>query len=70
MKNDYLQVFDGDMIEIKLKKIVAIECCQCGLIHKFYFEKMTPRKLYVVISRDNRATAQRRRWKIKQEVTP
>ena len=56
-------VFERDGIEKDVRAVeVYTECCDCGLVHRrvFYIEKG---KLSMVGWRDNRRTAQRKRYK-------
>ena len=49
-----------DWIIPKVKNMHKICCCDCGLVHKIEF-KNTKEGIIFRASRDNRATAQRRR---------
>jgi hypothetical protein len=56
----YRQHYDGGWMPFV--KAFKTQCCDCGLVHQWIFEKHG-RELGFIISRDNRATAQIRRRK-------
>jgi hypothetical protein len=58
----YGQVFDGEWIEPKPQQGYKMACCDCGLVHRLNFD-VVDGKVQFQAFRDNRATAQRRRWK-------
>jgi hypothetical protein len=60
MKSKYEIVEDGTEERYTLNKDHKIACCDCSLVHKFRF-RIKRRRLYVKITRDNRATGQLRR---------
>ena len=61
-KRMYDQVANPGIIEIpKGTYDMKISCCDCGLVHNFRFESESPVTITVV--RNNRATAQLRRYK-------
>lgn len=45
---------------VPIRKTFKMECCDCGLVHQWTFTKKDGDMGYLV-SRDNRATAQRRK---------
>ena len=54
-------LIDGEPIELETKTWY-LGCCGCGLAHRIDFE-VKRGKVYVKLYRQNRATAQRRRYK-------
>ena len=62
----YTQRANGQGFEVPLGKLYRIACCDCGLIHDvvWLYEKG---RLGMAARRNNRATAQRRRY-LKEKV--
>ena len=60
----YTQLKDGDSFEIeRTDGIIKLGCCECGLVHCFDIGiNKNGRGIYLSITRDNRATGQRRRY--------
>ena len=59
----YYHIEDGDTIELnKRGETIKFGCCDCGLIHKFSIAIQKNGRVGVMIRRDNRATAQLRRY--------
>ncbi len=62
MKARYKQRVDGEGFEVPLGEVYRIACCDCGLVHDvvWVFEDG---RLGMAARRNNRATAQKRRWR-------
>ncbi len=59
----YIQMQDHDQFEIDaLGGLIHFSCCDCGLVHKFGFAIEKNGNIGIALERDNRATAQRRRF--------
>lgn len=58
----YTQVHDGEWFEPKPQRGHKMACCDCGLIHTMNF-RVKNGKVQIQATRDNRATANRRRAK-------
>ena len=56
----YVQRKDGDLVP--LERVFKIACCDCGLVHLWELKKKMG-ELFFKVTRDARATAQRRRKK-------
>lgn len=59
----YKQRQDGEGFIVPLDKIYRLACCDCGLVHDIvlsYDKKLN--RLGMATKRNNRATAQRRRF--------
>ena len=56
----YIQRRDGEGFELPIGKIYRLACCDCNLVHDVVFV-VEDGKLGMAASRNNRATAQRRR---------
>lgn len=63
MGKKHLRVKDGEWIAPKMQGY-QLACCDCGLTHTLNFE-IENGKIIFQAFRDNRATAQVRRWKRK-----
>jgi hypothetical protein len=57
----YQQRLDGEWVEVVERK-ARVGCCDCGLVHDLEF-KIARGKLYFRAFRNERATAQKRRWR-------
>lgn len=63
MANKYVQLNDGDSVEIdKEDGRMYFSCCDCGLVHKFAFAIEDSGNIGFALERDNRRTGQRRRY--------
>lgn len=60
-KSLYKETRDGDTIKVN-GRLHKIACCDCGLIHLLEFRLVKGSVITFKAYRDNRATAQRRRW--------
>jgi len=60
----YKQLKNGDSFEIeRTGGIINFGCCDCGLVHRFTVGiNKNGGGIYFSITRDNRATGQRRRF--------
>jgi hypothetical protein len=58
----YTQINDGEWFEPKPQRGHKMACCDCGLIHTMNF-RVKDGKVQIQATRDNRATANRRRGK-------
>lgn len=60
----YKQLKKGDSFEIdRTGGVINFSCCDCGLVHRFEVSiNKNNNNIYFSISRDNRATGQRRRY--------
>lgn len=60
----YIQLKDGDSFEIeRTGGVINLGCCDCGLVHKFDVGiSKNNNRIYFTITRDSRATGQRRRY--------
>jgi len=65
-RSPYKQVLDGEWIRPRMKGW-KMACCDCGLVHvmNFKLRKEWPGGIMVQATRDNRATAAKRRYKLK-----
>jgi hypothetical protein len=62
-KMRYKKLKSKDLIKLNVKKEnLKFACCDCGLIHLFDFT-INKDELFISVVRDNRATAQYRRWR-------
>lgn len=61
----YVQVFDGDWIRPLTRRNHRMKCCDCGLVHVINF-RLRKGKIEFQAFRDERATAQVRRWRLAQ----
>ena len=50
--------------------LIALGCCDCGLVHKMGFTMGKDGRIHIDFERDNRATAQLRRGKFPYLKTP
>jgi hypothetical protein len=57
----YTQRKDGEGFTVPSGEIYRIACCDCGLVHDFVFVSADGQPIGVAASRNNRATAQRKR---------
>lgn len=62
-RSPYKQVLDGEWIK-PLHRGWKLACCDCGLVHTMNL-KIVGGRVYVQATRDNRATAAKRRHKLK-----
>ena len=53
---------DGEGFVVPHSTIYRIACCDCGLVHDFVFVSEDGKPMGVAAKRNNRATAQRRRY--------
>ncbi len=60
----YVEQKDGDWIKV-IRRKHKIACCDCGLVHMLNF-RIKKGKIEFQAIRDNRATAQRRRYEAGQ----
>lgn len=60
----YVQVHDGEWLPLVRREF--IKCCDCGLVHEVIVRTHRG-KLQVQYVRDNRKTAQGRRWQEKKK---
>ena len=58
----YTQLYDGDSIEFESGENWNLQCCDCGLVHRFDF-KINKKKMTVTLRRDKRRTSAVRRGK-------
>jgi hypothetical protein len=58
--SSYRQRVDGEEIEVQSHGLHKIACCDCGLVHLLEF-RVEGSVITFKATRDNRATAQRRR---------
>jgi uncharacterized Zn finger protein len=64
MGRKFTQLKDGDSMELVDKVQHAVVCCDCGLVHNYEVtHTKNARKTIVTVRRDNRATAQIRRYR-------
>ncbi len=61
----YHENSDGEWIKPNMADY-KMGCCDCGLVHRVEFGILNNQVVYRAW-RDNRATAQRRRWLVKKE---
>ena len=59
----YERTTSGDTI-LAARPQWRVACCDCGLVHDFKF-RVSGRKIFVTVHRNNRATAAKRRRKQK-----
>lgn len=67
----YQHLRDGDVIELKYNKngfMQRVMCCDCGLIHTFYFRFTKPGKLEFTAVRDEKATRATRARRVRPFV--
>lgn len=64
VRSGYIQRRDGEWFDTEREHKLA--CCDCGLIHLLKF-RVRKGKIQMQATRDNRATAQRRRGMKKAE---
>jgi hypothetical protein len=72
MKNEYEQLFDGIGTTVKNKEKFKFACCDCGLVHDVAIVAPKIRKgveLGFAVSRNKRATLERRRYLKKKTTT-
>lgn len=62
MKARYKQRVDGEGFEVPLGEVYRIACCDCGLVHDVVWVYQKG-ELGMATRRNNRATAQKRRWR-------
>ncbi len=58
----YINRLDGEQFEVKNEEITRWACCDCGLVHDITFAIEDNGNIGVAAERNNRATAQRRRY--------
>ena len=61
----YKLLKDGDTTRLRKDQSWRLECCDCGLVHDFYFEIVDGDKINITIYRNERATGQKRRHNAK-----
>ena len=62
-RSPYKQVLDGEWIKPRHRGW-KMACCDCGLVHTVNL-KVIEGQVYMQPTRDNRATAAKRRYKLK-----
>ena len=63
MTGTYYNLKDGDIVEInKEGEVIRFSCCDCALTHKFAFAIEKSGDIGMMVVRDNRSTAQLRRY--------
>lgn len=63
-RHKFKQLEDGGSMELRDSCVHAITCCDCGLVHNYeVHHSKNARVTTVVVTRDNRATAQVRRYR-------
>lgn len=62
MRARYKQRVDGEGFEVPVGEVYRLACCDCGLVHDVVFA-IEDEKLGMAVWRNNRATAQRRRYR-------
>lgn len=66
MSKSNKQLKDGESITLVDSVTHFLRCCDCGLVHRLDVQHSRGQKHTIVtFTRDNRATAQVRRWKRK-----
>lgn len=63
-------LWSDDGLTVKNKGTLYFACCDCGLVHEFYFEKIKNGKCLIKLERDNRRTGQFRRYNKKNLFKP
>ena len=61
MEDKYIQIVDGEWIEIPFKGF-SMECCNCSLVHTLNF-KVEDGRLFIKSKQDKKSTKQRRNLK-------
>ena len=61
----YKQREDYEDFKIPSGEVYRIACCDCGLVHDFVFISQDGKPIEVAAKRNNRSTAQKRRWNAK-----
>lgn len=59
----YVKTYNNQWFRVK-RPIWNMACCDCGLVHAVRFH-VSGRKIFMAVTRDNRATGQKRRYKAK-----
>ncbi len=62
MKARYRQRADGEGFVVPLNEVYRLACCDCGLVHDVVWVYKKG-ELGMATRRNNRATAQKRRWR-------
>ncbi len=62
MKARYRQRVDGEGFVVPLGEVYRLACCDCGLVHDVVWVYQKG-ELGMATRRNNRATAQKRRWR-------
>lgn len=74
-KYKYKTLKNGDILKVSDKSKFYIACCDCGLVHSWQIQitnnsilSLKERKVVLKVNRENRRTAQKRRWLIKSGI--
>lgn len=68
-KPRYTQRIDGEAFTVPAEQITLLACCDCGLVHRVVYATGDG-VVGIAAERDNRRTAQRRRWMRKRGQPP
>ena len=60
-RTEYVKVIEDEPFEHSTKGDLWIQCCDCGLVHKWQIKVLGPNKVQVFVKRHDRATAGVRR---------
>jgi hypothetical protein len=64
MKTNYTQRYDNEGFTVKSGEIHRVACCDCNLVHDLVLISHDKKPIGVAVRRNNRSTAQRRRFSI------
>jgi hypothetical protein len=67
LRSRYKQRKDGEGFAVPNGEVYRLACCDCGLVHDFVFVSEDGKPIGVAARRNNRATAQRRRYSTHNE---